>query len=110
GSQTRTVVPVEILKEQEAILPMGIRLELFRTTVHRSPPGFVPQEDTGQTVGDLLGHLKKVHQLARACWTLDLEVVPVIKVKGQQRTDKQRIHRHPDGPAPVGVTAEHTSI
>ena len=40
----------------------------------------------------------------------DLEVVAVVQVEVQQRPDDQRVHRHPDRAAPVGVAAEHAGV
>ena len=48
--------------------------------------------------------------VARAGRALDLEVVAVVEVELQQRPDDQRVDRHPDRPAPVGVAAEHAGV
>ena len=53
GAQTGAVVSVEIFIEQYVILPFGIGLEFLRASVHRTTPRLVPQEDPGQTVGDI---------------------------------------------------------
>jgi hypothetical protein len=37
GPKARTVVAVEVLEEQDLILPLGIGLELLRTSVHGPP-------------------------------------------------------------------------
>src|SRR5258705_7321416 len=110
GSQARAVVAVEVLEEQDVILPLGIGLELLRTSVHWPTAGFIPQEDPLQTIGYFPGYLEQVHQLARAGGTPDLEIVSVIQIELKQRTNEQRIHRHPDWPAPVGVAAEHAGV
>src|SRR5258707_3296739 len=110
GSQARAVVAVEVLEEQDVILPLGIGLELLRTSVHWPTAGFIPQEDPFQTIGYLPGYLEQVHQLARAGGTLDLKVVAVVQIELKQRTNEQRIHRHPDWAAPVGVAAEHARV
>ena len=70
----------------------------------------VPQEDAGETAGDLLAHLEQVHHLSRAGGTFDPERVAIVEVVAQQRPDDERVHRHPDGAAPVGVAAEHARI
>src|SRR5258705_1996016 len=110
GSQARAVVAVEVLKEQQVVLPLGIGLELLRTSVHWPTAGFIPQEDPLQTIGYFPGYLEQVHQLARAGGTLDLKVVAVEQIELKQRTNEQRIHRHPDWAAPVGVAAEHAAV
>src|SRR5271156_4906556 len=62
--QTSPVIAMEVLVEQDVVLPMGISLELLRTSIHRPPPGFIPQEDRFQSVGNLPSDLEEVHQLA----------------------------------------------
>src|SRR5271167_5173961 len=74
GPEARAVIAVEVLVEQDVILPVGIGLEFLRASVHRPPAGFIPQEDPLQTVGNFPSYLEQVHQLARAGGTLDLEV------------------------------------
>src|SRR6202000_3032622 len=59
GAQARAVVAMEVLIEQDVILPLGIGLELLRASVHRPTPRFVTQEDPVETVGNLPGHLEQ---------------------------------------------------
>src|ERR1700745_67774 len=59
GSETCSIVTVEVLVEQDVVLPLRVCLEFLRTTVHRAPAGFIPQKDSGQTVGDLARDLEK---------------------------------------------------
>src|SRR5258708_33399220 len=40
GPEARAVVAVEVLVEQDVILPLGIGLEFLRAAVHRPPAGF----------------------------------------------------------------------
>ena len=58
------VVAVEVLVEEDVVAPVGIGLELLRAAVDGSPAVLVAQEDAGEPVGDLLGHLEEVHHLA----------------------------------------------
>src|SRR5271170_4265991 len=110
GPQTRPVIAMEVFVEQDVVLPLGISLEPLRTSVHRPPAGFIPQEDRFQSMSDIPSYLKEVHQLAGASWALDLEVVAVIEIEREQGPYQQRVHRHPDRPAPVGVAAEHAGV
>src|SRR5262249_34459347 len=52
-------------------------------------------------------HIEKGHHSSRPCRTLDFEIVPIILIEVQQRTDEKEVQRHPDWPAPVRVAAEH---
>src|SRR5580692_5193169 len=100
---------MEVFVEKNVILPLRIGLEFLGAAVHRPPPGFIAQKNPSQPVGDFPCHLEQVHRVARASRTLNLEVVAVIKVEGEQGADQQYVHWHPYWPAPVGVSAEHAS-
>ena len=63
-----------------------------------------------QPAADLLGDLVERHLTPGARRTLDREVVAVVRVVLEQRPDDQRVDRHPDRPAPVGVAAEHAAV
>src|SRR5215469_7217292 len=65
-TEPRAVVTVEVFVEENMVLPMRVGLEFLRSAVDRSPAMLVLQEDSRNAVGDLLGHLEQVHQLARA--------------------------------------------
>src|SRR5271166_4669363 len=84
GSEASAIIAVEIFVEQYVVSPQRIGLEFLRTSEHRSPAGLVPQKDTFQTIGNFVGHLEQVHQLARAGGTLDLEIVAVIQIVLEQ--------------------------
>src|SRR6266481_6101227 len=61
GTETRTIVAMEILLEEEVVAPVRIALECVGATVDRPPALVVPQIDSGEAPGNLHGHLKKVH-------------------------------------------------
>src|SRR5208283_90733 len=64
GADPRAVVAMEILEEQETVAPVRICLKSLRSSIHRSPPGFVTDEDADQPIGNLAANLEKVHPLA----------------------------------------------
>ena len=78
------VVSMEVLVEQDVVLPVGIGLEFLRPAVNRPTSSLRPGGRSGLVVGNFPGHLEKVHAVARTSWTFDLEVVAVIEVEGQQ--------------------------
>src|SRR5258706_10675993 len=94
--QARAIISVKVLVEQHVILPVGIGLEFFRTTVNRPPPRLIAEEDPDQSIAYFAGPLKQVHQLARASWTLNIQRVAVITLVRQMGTNHQRVHWHPD--------------
>src|ERR1700722_14599753 len=110
GPEAGTIVTVEVLEEQDVVLPLWVSLELLRTTVNRATAGFIPQKSAGETMGNFPRYLEEVNQLARAGGALNLEVVSVIRVERQQSPNQHSIHWHPARPVPGGVTAEHASI
>ena len=77
GAEAGAVVSVEVLAEQDEVLPVRVLLELLRPAVDRAVPLVIAEEQAGEPVGQLLSHLVEVHVLARSGRTLDLEVVAV---------------------------------
>src|SRR5712692_2451203 len=84
--QPSATVSVEVLVEQDVILPLRIGLEFFRTSVHRPAARLVAQENSSQPIGYFLCYFKQIHHFARAGRTLNLEVVAVVEVIRQQGT------------------------
>src|SRR5579864_3004230 len=85
--ESSPIVAVEILIEEDVVLPLRIGLEFIGGAVDRSSSGLVAEEDFGQPVSNLSRNLKQIHQITRTGRTLDLEVVAIIKVVGQQCAD-----------------------
>src|SRR6266545_6064671 len=106
GSDSRAVVTVEVLVEEDEVPPVRVLLELLDASVDRAPPVGVPQEDAGVATGQLGGDIPQGHELPGARGALDLETVAVEMVEPLDRLDQQEVHRYPDRPAPVGVAAE----
>ena len=63
-AQPCAVVAVEVFVEEDVVAPVGIGLELLRAAVHGTPAVLVAQEDPGEPIGDLLGHLEEIHHPA----------------------------------------------
>src|SRR5215472_3050313 len=63
GSQPRPVIPVEVLVEQNVVLPVRIGLEFLGSSVHWTAPRLVSQKNPGQPVGNLPGYLEQIHSV-----------------------------------------------
>src|SRR5262249_30172009 len=66
GANAGTVVAAEILVEQHKVAPVGIVLDLLGSTIDRSAPGFVAQEDALEPQGQLTRHLMERGLLPRS--------------------------------------------
>src|SRR5262245_36139790 len=99
-------VPVEVLVEEDVVLPVGIRLHRLVGAVDRATTVGAAQEDPREAAAELPGDLLEVHHLARARRALDLEVVTEVEVIALQGLEDEVVQREPDGAAPVRVAAE----
>lgn len=63
GSQARAVISVEILVEQNVILPVRIALEFLRTSINRPPARLILQEYPGQPISNFPGYLEHITRL-----------------------------------------------
>src|SRR5688572_16714768 len=110
GAQARSVVAVKMLIKQDAIAPVRIVLEVSSPAIDGPPAPLVLQEDIGEPAADLFGDLIQVHVPAGAGGTFHRELVAVVGVVLQERSDHQGVDRHPDRAAPIGVAAEHAGV
>ena len=108
GAQPGAIVAVEILVEQNVIAEMRIGLKFLRAAKYRPAAMLVAQEKTREPARQLRGDFRQVHLNAGAGGTFHLQFVAEIMMEPLQRFDHQIIHRKPDRPAPVGVSAEHS--
>src|SRR6516165_2757313 len=110
GTQSRAVLAVEVLVEQDVVTPVRIFLELLRSSIDRAPAAGVTKKDARQPTTDLFCDFKQVQVPPRAGWTLDFEVGTVKRIHLQQSAYDQPVNRHPNRSAPVRVTAKHASV
>ena len=75
--KTRAVISVEVLVEEQVILPMRICLEFLCASVNRPPASLIPKEDPGQPSADFTSYLEQIHPFSRASRALDFEVWPI---------------------------------
>src|SRR5262249_20022160 len=110
GAEAGAVVTGKVLIEQQIIAPARVLLKRAGAPVDRPAATLVPQKDTGQAARELLSDLIQGQVPAGARGTFDREIIAVIGVILQQAPDNQRVDRHPDWSAPVGVAAEHAGV
>ena len=107
GADRGAVVAVEVLAEDQVVLPGRIGLHLLGPAEAGPPPVRVPGEQRDQPVLQVGDDQVQGEPLARAGRVLDLEVIAVEPVVALEGFDHQVVDRHPDRAAPVGVAAEH---
>ena len=106
-SQPRTVVAVEVLAEEDVVLPLGIVLKPVDPAEARSATVLADEEERHEATAEILGDLCKRVLLAGAGRVLDGQVVPEEPGVPAQRADDEIVDGERDRPAPVGVAAEH---
>src|SRR5262245_44381985 len=84
GPKPGAVVSVEILVEQNVVLPMGVFLKLFGASVDRPLAVRIAHKDARQAAGKLFCYLEQRHVFSRTRRTLDLKVVPVELIEIEQ--------------------------
>src|SRR5580704_616465 len=89
---------------------MGIFLELFGAPVDRTAAVGIAQENGSQPAGNLAGHFEQGQTVAGAGGAFHLKIVAIELVKIEQAPNEQRIYRHPDRSAPVGVATKHAGV
>src|SRR5258708_28174361 len=109
-AQSRSSIPMKIFIKQDQIAPKRIVLKFLARAIHRPVAIFVAQKNMGQRSRDLRAYVPQRHLPARAGRALHAKVIAIIMMKFLQRLDHQEIHREPDGPAPVRVSAEQTAL
>ena len=107
GADRGAVVAVEVLAEDQVVLPGGVGLHLLGPAEACPPPVFVPGKQRDQPVLQVRGDPVEGEPLARAGRVLDLQVIAVEPVVALQRVDHEIVDREPDRAAPVGVAPEH---
>src|SRR5262249_28180873 len=105
-ADARSRVAVEVLVEQDEVLPVRGVLVQSGSGVHGTASLGVLHEDPRHAPRNLRGYFPQRHQIAGAARTFDLKFVAEIVMELLQRLDQQEIYRKPDRPAPVRVAAE----
>src|SRR3989442_12080764 len=64
GSDTGSIIPVEIFIEPDEVTPMRVSLKFLNPTKDRSTPCLITQKDTGQAARKLPRHLFQRQHIA----------------------------------------------
>ena len=107
GADRGAVVAVEVLAEDQVVVPGRIGLHDLGPAEAGPPAVRAAGEDRDQPVRQVGGDLVQGQLLAGPGRVLDREVVAEEPVVPLQDADHQVVQREPDRAAPVGVPAEH---
>src|ERR1700752_3092912 len=88
---------------------MRIRLELVQVAKYRPAALFVTKKNVCHPARQLPRHVPQRLHVSRSSRELDFEIVTEIVVELLQGFDQEKIHREPDGTAPVRVAAEYSA-
>src|SRR5689334_4312382 len=107
GADSRAVIAMEVLIEEQIVAPVGIVAELRGIAENGTAAALVLAEDRHQPGGQLASHFEERHGPAGSRRTVDFEAVPEILVKAQEGADNQDVDREPDRSSPIRIAAEH---
>src|SRR5271170_1763965 len=98
-----TGVAVEVFVKENQVSPMRVCLELLQFAEYRATALFVTQKDVCHPARQLPRYVPQRSHVSRSSRKLNLEIVTQIVVKLLQGFDQEKIHRKPDGAAPVRI-------
>src|SRR6516162_967065 len=98
-------VAMKIFVKRNQVAPMRIVVEQFAPAKQRSLAAFVAEEDARQAPRYFSGNLHEVHLHPRTSRTVNQKVVSEVMVILFQCVQDEKVHRHPDRPAPIRVSA-----
>src|SRR5277367_2580843 len=101
-------VAVKIFVERHVIAPMRIGLKFLGLAEHRPPSVAVAQEDPRKPARKLRRYFPEVLPLPGSRRKFRIESVAQKMVKLLKRFDQKKIHRKPDRPAPIRISAEES--
>src|SRR5262245_35876462 len=106
SAQTATGIAIEVLVKEEVVPEVRVGLKFLVVAENRTPPVLVAPEDVDHPAAKLVSDLLHRSLLAVADRALDAKLVAVELVESVQALDDEVVERHPDRPAPIGVSAE----
>ena len=107
GAESGPVVAVEVLVEQQVVLPRGVGLQQVDAAVDRSAAVRPGEPDAHQPIGEVTGDLPQGQVVTGSGGVFDGEVGTEELVVLQQGPDDQVVDREPHRSTPVGVAAVH---
>src|ERR1700735_3501054 len=109
GAHPGTGIAVEVFVKENKVTPVRVSLGYFQVPKYRPAALFVTKKDVCDPPRQLTRHLPQRLHVSRSSRELDFEVVTEIVVEFLQGLDQQKIHREPDGAAPVRIASENSS-
>src|SRR6266511_460128 len=103
GPEAGAGVAVEVLVEEDQVVPRWVLLQLAVAAEDGAPALLVPQEQRDQAARELVRDLGEVEKPAGAGRALDAEPRAEEAVVDAQHLDEQEVDRVLDRPAPVRV-------
>src|SRR5262249_10263655 len=108
GPDARAIVAMEVLVEGDVVAEVGIAVQPRVASEDRPPPIAAAQEEAGESLREVAGHLGQCRLPAGAGGVLHGELVAQEVVELLERLDEQVVDRKPDRAAPVAVPSEQT--
>ena len=103
-------ISVEVLVEEDQVLPEGVALVQLGVPMARPSSGLVRHEEPGQATGQFETDFVQSHDLPRSSRTLHLEVFSVVEVVALQGLDEEVVDTHPYRTSPVAVAPEEQGV
>ena len=105
-----SVVAVKVLVKRDIVSPICIFLKLLASSVDRTTPIRVVQENAGEPSRNFLCHFEQRQMVARASCAFHLKAFTIELIKIEQSANQYSIYGHPHWSAPVGVASKHSAV
>src|SRR5260370_24409300 len=106
GANPAPIITVKIFVKKNEIAPVRIALKKFRAACHGAAAGRIAKENVNEPPGNFRRYLPEIGFGAGMRGALDFKIFAVVVVEFLQGFHEQIVHRKPDGPAPVGISAK----
>src|SRR6266568_7952716 len=110
GAQPASGIAVEVFVEQDVILEMRVRLHLLITAKDGTSSGLIPPENIDQAVAQLVRDLPQRQHLPALYGAFHAIILAEEFAELAQAIDIEIVDRHPDRPAPIGISAEKIAV
>ena len=110
SADTAARVAVEVLVEMDVVAEVWVVLVARLVGEDWPSAVLVFKEYPRETRRELVRDIVDRSEVGRASRARDAKIVAVIVMKLLQRLDDEEVHREPDRPSPVGVSAEEAAV
>src|SRR5262245_52095964 len=110
GTYPSPIVTVEVLVEEQTVVPGGVVLEPLVAAEDRPEAVLVVQEDRDQAVGQVVRDIVEREPAPTAGRVLHGVVLSERAVVAAESPDEQKVDWQPDRASPVGVAAEQVGL